>query len=165
MSVDLEAVRKLEEQLRADERRARDVAPKADADRLAAIADTLRDLRAEVAGLTFRNKELGATNDSISGHIELIERERDGLRAEVDRIDTDCDEIDAKWATMGNRLREVAIERDAALARVKELESEVAAMRPVVVAAEREVDCYPSSRAWMLVWIRSAISAYRARKP
>ncbi len=107
----LDRARALETQLRKDERRARDVAPKADADRLPAIADTLRDLRAEVErlhGQTHANWTLRQQLDGLQANLTDRTRQRDAAE---------------------DTLRSVAEQRDAALARVKELEAEVAVLR------------------------------------
>jgi hypothetical protein len=124
MTVDLEAVRKLEEQLREDATLVLAGFRSLTSEELKTTADTLRDLRAEVCRLYTLAIEQGE-------RAFLAERER-----------------------------------DAALARVKELEAEVAAMRPVVEAVETWSVRMPNSFAGIVpAGLRGAVDAYRARKP
>lgn len=118
MTVDLEAVRKLEEQLRADDAVMGD-APWA----AVGLIVTCDCCPSGVVATCHQEDEsigIARTRNALPAIADTL---RD-LREEVERIDTECDEIEAKWAGEVNRLREVAIERDRALVRVKELESD-----------------------------------------
>lgn len=112
MTVDLDAVRKLEEQLRSDDRLVRAIGGPAPSEwfwrnSLVGIADTLRDLRAEVE----RNR--GSIDARLNNVAEQL------ATAAVEFTSAACSE------------------RDAALARVNELEAERDAMRASRKRAER----------------------------
>ncbi len=51
------------------------------------LADTLRDLRAEVASLIHRNDELQVHNNCIEAHIELAIAERDAALVRVKELE------------------------------------------------------------------------------
>lgn len=110
VTVDLEAVRKLEEQLRAADDEVAEIAYIINTSPTT-IADTLRDLRAEVARLRARLAlESAALEQSCS--------------VDVQNPITVTEALDRAIASYRSGKTALVAERDTALARVKELEAE-----------------------------------------
>jgi hypothetical protein len=126
--IDLEVVRKLEEQLRADDRPmgllTSVVVPCA---RLGLAADALRDLRVEVESLSKRPlltfDHIGAAR--LADEVDVLVR-RKIIDSRSPAADALCDYRDPPTSPRSDRMVDAERERDAALARVKELEVVVA---------------------------------------
>lgn len=162
MTVDLEAARKLEDRLRA----------MGDIVILAAggieirprlIADTLRDLSAEVESLSKRPlltfDHIGAAR--LADEVDVLVR-RKVIDSRSPAADALCDYRDPPTSPRSDRMVDTERERDAALARVKEIEAEVARMGQRVRDQDEELTAHAERGHSQLM---EAMAGHRARKP